>query len=111
MRKKMSSSSSPLRGQVFFVRYPGVGEKPAVVVSNNPRNRALRDVLVARISTAPKPKIASIVELPHGEPIVGAVLCDDLSPVEKSDLVRAAGGLSARAMSLVDAGLKVALAL
>ncbi len=88
-----------------------IGEKPVLVVSNNIRNRNLRDVVVARITTAGKPDLPSIVTLPPGEPVVGRVLCDDLSTVSKEHLSRHAGGLSRATMHAVDSGLRVALAL
>lgn len=105
-----SSTSVPLRGQVFFAQWDEVGEKPVLVVSNSTRNRVLRDVIVARITGAPnKPDIPSIVTLPAGEPIAGRVLCDDLSTMSKVALVRPVGGLSRPTMRRVDAGLKEAL--
>ena len=102
---------APLRGQLFFADLEGVGEKPVVVVSNNGRNNALPNVLVARITTVPKPFLPSIVLLPDGEPLAGRVLCDELRTVAKTQLRRPAGELSRRAMGAVDAGLRVALAL
>jgi mRNA interferase MazF len=106
-----SRDASPLRGQVFFADLPNIGEKPVVVVSNNVRNRALRDVLVARITTASRPDIASVVPIPDGEPVVGRVLCDDVSQLPKSSFMRLAGGLSRPTMRAVDEGLRVALGL
>jgi mRNA interferase MazF len=108
---QMSRSFQPLRGQVYFADLELETEKPVVVVSNNARNRALGTVLVARITTAPKPALRSIVPLPHGEPLTGKVLCDDLRMLAKSHLVRHGGGLSRQTMSAVDAGLKEALGL
>jgi mRNA interferase MazF len=105
----MSSRGAPLRGQVYFVEVPRIGAKPCVVVSNDRRNRAYREVIVARITTAPKPDVPSIVSLPHGEVVAGSVLCDDLSAVPKGALGRQAGGLSQRTMERVNRGLKEAL--
>ncbi len=107
----MGSGSAPLRGQVFFASLGSIGEKPVLVVSNNTRNRILNDVLVARITTAPKPDIPSIVLLPHNEPVSGHVLCDDLSTVSKGLLTKPAGGLSRPTMNAVDDSLRVALGL
>lgn len=101
----------PLRGQVFFVDFPRVGRKPIVVVSNNQRNAALMSVLGARITSAPKPPLPTIVELGVDEPVRGRVLCDDVVVIPKSRLGRRAGGLSPRAMFGVDRGLGVALGL
>ncbi|MGH3976636.1 MAG: type II toxin-antitoxin system PemK/MazF family toxin [Pseudonocardiaceae bacterium] len=42
--------SAPLRGQAYRADI-GFGSKPWLVVSNNHRNRALSDLLAARITT------------------------------------------------------------
>ena len=94
---------------MFFAEIPRLGEKPVLVVSNSTRNRILGDVIVARITSAAKPDIPSIVVLPDGEPVVGRVLCDDLSTMSKDFLRRPAGGLSRPTMQRIDAGLKEAL--
>lgn len=86
-----------------------VGRKPWLVVSNNGRNRSLRSVLVARVTTSLKPPIDSIVELPPGECVVGRVLCDDLVTVYEDDEPQLAGALSPGSMRRVDAALAVAL--
>jgi mRNA interferase MazF len=105
----MSSPEAPLRGQVFFAQWGDAGEKPVLVVSNSTRNRHLQDVIVARITSAPKPDIPSIVLLPSNEPVDGRIVCDDLSTMAKSVLKRAAGGLSRQTMQRVDTALKEAL--
>ena len=104
---------APLRGQVYDVPFRQGGRKPAVIVSNNRRNEKLPDVLVARLTTAPKPTVHSIVELDgRDQPLVGRVLCDDLDRVPKSLLTNLPrGALTAGTMRRVDEGLKVALAL
>lgn len=99
----------PLRGQVYFIESPRVGRKPVLIVSNNRRNRALPDVLAARITSAPKPTLETIIELPPGEPVNGRVLCDDILKVSRSSLDRPTGGLSRSTMSAVNTGLRVAL--
>lgn len=99
-----------IRGNVYFADL-GAGEKPWLVVSNNGRNNALGSALVVRITTTVKPELASIVVLEHGEPVVGRVLCDDITMIYDDDPVRHAGGLSLAAMTKVAAALKVALAL
>jgi mRNA interferase MazF len=99
-----------IRGNVYFADL-GAGEKPWLVVSNNGRNSALGSALVVRITTTVKPSLASIVELEHGEPVVGRVLCDDITVIYDDDQARHAGGLSLAAMTKVAVALKVALAL
>jgi mRNA interferase MazF len=103
--------SQPLRGQVFEVEVSGAGRKPFLIVSNKERNRALDTVLVIRITTAPRPNLATIVAIPAGESVVGRALCDYVTVLGKDRLGRELGALSARTMRAVDAGLKTALAL
>lgn len=100
------------RGQVYWATFDAsVGRKPWLVVSNNARNRRLDDVLVARITSSPKPRISSIVELPHGECVAGSVLCDDIIAMYEDDAPELAGALSPGAMRRVDAALAAALGL
>lgn len=98
------------RGQVYWATFDAnVGRKPWLVVSNNTRNRRLSDVLVVRITPSPKPRISSIVELPHGECVAGSVLCDDLITMYEEDSPELAGALSPGVMRRVDAALAAAL--
>lgn len=89
----------------------GYGEKPFVIVSNNARNRSLNTYLAVRITTSPKPKIPSIVELGSEDPLVGRALCDDIIILYEEDLRRDVGGLSLRTLQQVGSGLRHALAL
>jgi mRNA interferase MazF len=98
-----------VRGNVYFADLTGAGEKPWLVVSNNARNRALGSALVARITTTVKPPLASIVELDHTDPLVGRVLCDDITTIYNDDPHRHAGGLSLGTMGAVAVALRVAL--
>lgn len=101
-----------LRGQVYWATFDEeIGEKPWLVVSNNQRNTRLGSALVVRVTTSPKPPLASIVELTHEDPLAGRVLCDDITVLYSDDSRRPAGTLSPRSMQAVDAGLKVALGL
>lgn len=103
-------TAAPMRGQIYRVRIAG-DLKSVVIVSNNARNRRLGSVLAVRVTTAPKPSLASIVEIPKGEAVVGRAMCDEVAPVRKELLGAHVGALSREAMRAVDAGLKVALAL
>lgn len=100
----------PARGRVYMADI-GYGDKPFLVVSNNARNRALDDCLAVRITTSPKPDIASVVELSGVDPLVGRVLCDDLVKLFRDELRRDVGALSAGSMARVRVGLLHALAL
>lgn len=99
-----------VRGQVFWADI-GAGRKPYLVVSNNPRNRNLGSALVVRITTTPKPALASIVALGPADPLVGRVLCDDITVLYADDRTEPAGALAPATMRQVDAALRVALAL
>ena len=88
-----------------------IGEKPWLVVSNNQRNTRLGSALVVRMTTSQKPPLASIVELGSDDPLVGRVLCDDITVMYSDDPYRPAGALSPRTMQAVDAAVKVALGL
>jgi len=100
----------PIRGRVYRAD-PGAGPKPWLVVSNNARNRALNDVLVVRITTSVKPALASIVELGPAEPLVGRVLCDDLGPMYRDEIMEDLGALSNQTMVKVSTALQHVLAL
>lgn len=101
-----------VRGQVYWATFDQhLGRKPWLVVSNNTRNRALGDVLVARITTTDKPRIRSIVQIPHGECVAGSVLCDDLQHMYPDDDPALAGALSPSVMRQVDDALAAALGL
>ena len=100
----------PERGQVYRLRADGASTA-AVVVSNDLRNATLPTVLVARVTTAPKPSVPTIVALPVGEPMVGRVVCDSLAEVHTKDLQKPVGALSRAVMRRIDAGLRAALAL
>ena len=101
-----------LRGQVYWATFDErIGEKPWLVVSNNQRNARLGSALVVRVTTSPKPPLASIVELTHEDPLAGRVLCDDITVLYSDEPYRLAGTLSQGTMRAVDAALKVALAL
>lgn len=100
------------RGQVYWATFDQeVGRKPWLVVSNNARNRQLHSVLVARITTTPKPALRSIVPLPLGECVMGSIICDDLVCMYESDRPDLAGALSPSSMRAVDKALAAALGL
>lgn len=100
------------RGQDYWATFDAaVGRKPWLVVSTNTHNRNLGDVLFARISTTPKPRISSIVELPPGECVTGSVLCDDIIAMYEDDSPELTGALSPRTMRDVDRALAAALGL
>lgn len=89
----------------------GSGEKPFLVVSNNARNTKLEDCLAVRITTSAKPDIASIVPLTPADPLVGRVLCDDITPVYRDEFKRDVGALSGHTMAQVAVALRFALSI
>jgi mRNA interferase MazF len=89
----------------------GAGRKPWLVVSNNARNRQLDSCLAVRITTTPKPRVASIVELSPHDPVAGRVLCDDIAILYRDELLEDRGALAPDTMRAIADGLRVALAL
>lgn len=104
---------SYLRGEVYGYKFdPDADPKPALIVSNNAKNRSRFPIVhVLRITTAPKGKLDTIVPIPSSETIKGSVICDDLALVLKDDLQDRCGALSPRTMALVDDALRVVLSL
>lgn len=103
----------PVRGRVYgAVVSEDLGEKLYLVVSNNRRNRALRDVLVVRLTTSAKPAMTTIVDMtPADRPLVGRALCDDVDTLYKDEITREIGAVSPATMRRVDLGLAAALSL
>jgi mRNA interferase MazF len=101
--------STQIRGRVIWFELAEVGQRPAVVVSNDARNRALGSALVARITNSPKPRLSSIVELTEADPMAGRVLCDELIEVNDKEVVTNSGPLSPTTLRSVEAGLMNAL--
>lgn len=101
-----------LRGRVYAAVTAAVAvEKYYVVVSNNPRNKALPHVLAIPLTTTPKPALPSIVRLGKQEPLTGWAMCDDLCEIWEDEVRRDLGALSPQAMSAVNDGLRAALGL
>lgn len=99
----------PVRGVVYWMDL-GFGAKPWLVVSNNPRNRALDTVLAARITTTVKP-MPTRIDLAAADGLVGQVLCDDLEQVFSDRLGERVTVLTPATMARVGIGLRYALAL
>ena len=82
-----------------------------MVVSNNVRNRTLRDVVMVRLTTANKPDIQSIVEFGAGE--ISEARCfavaDDVWMIGKEWLRDRVGALTPTQMERVSRALRVAL--
>ncbi|MFZ5870584.1 MAG: type II toxin-antitoxin system PemK/MazF family toxin, partial [Actinomycetota bacterium] len=75
----MSGPWPLVRGRVYGAQLSHIdGEKYYLVVSNNARNRQLQSALAVRLTTTPKPDLASIVTLSPPEVFSGSVVCDDI---------------------------------
>ena len=101
-----------LRGRVYAAQLSNMdSEKFFLVVSNNRRNAHLPQVLAIRLTTTPKPRLPSIVELAHPEAFVGRAVCDDIVELYEDEVRRDLGALSPGAMAAVNRGLAAALGL
>lgn len=99
-----------VRGRVYAARLSHLDEdKYFLVVSNNRRNRNLSQVLAVRLTTSPKPSLASIVPLGPPEVFSGSVVCDDIVEIWEDEVRRDLGALSRPAMEAVARGLAAAL--
>lgn len=106
------TSTWPLsRGHVVTADIGLDEPKLFVVVSNNRRNRQLRSVLGARITTSKKPEIASIVVIGENESVIGSVVCDDIVEIYQDEVLQRRSALSPRMMFKVSEGLAHALGL
>ena len=99
------------RGQIWWVDIGLDENKRFVVVSNNVRNRALRDVVMVRLTTANKPDIPSIAAFGAGE--ISQTRCfavaDDVWMIGKEWLRDRVGTLTPKQMERVSQTLRVAL--
>lgn len=96
-----------LRGQVWAVDLPDVGEKFFVIVSNNNRNASRYPrVHLARLTARPQPPLPSIVRLDAHDFGGGYVLCDEVAPVSKDRLKRQVGVISPVGMRRVADAIK-----
>jgi mRNA-degrading endonuclease toxin of MazEF toxin-antitoxin module len=80
-----------------------------VVVSNNRRSRALSSVLGVRRTTAEKPGLPSIVELPPAEVLSGRAACDDVYELWDDEVREDLGAFRPPTMAAIDDGLRAAL--
>ena len=101
------------RGAVWFVDIPSVGDKPALIVSWQPIQNALKAAIVARITSAEKERsLPTAIRLGAGEgglEQAGYVLCHDLFTIEREQFRRQAGMLTAPRLLEVEDALRRAL--
>lgn len=102
--------TAPQRGQVYRADL-GYGPKPWLIVSNNPRNRRLTDVLAVRMTTTAR-QLPTWVELEAADqPLIGYVNTDNIETLDKNELGDYLGALAPATMDKVDRALSIALAL
>jgi mRNA-degrading endonuclease toxin of MazEF toxin-antitoxin module len=101
------------RGAVWFVEIPGVGDKPALIVSWQPIQQALDSAIVARIrSVARRRSLPTAVGLEAGEAGLehpGFVICHDLSTINRDRFRRYVGTLPPAKLLEVERALHRAL--
>ena len=101
------------RGDVWFVDFPNVGDKPALVLSWQPIHDALGAAIVARITSRTKRRsLPTAVELGAQEAGLsepGYVLCHDLATIRVERFRRRCGALPSSRLGEVEAALRRAL--
>lgn len=108
-------ADSPMRGEVYWVNLDPVvgseqaGDRPAVVISPNTRNRAMNTLVVAAITTKIRDRTSVIAPLmAAGSPLPteSAVLTFQIRTIDKLRIRRFAGTLSREQMISVARGLR-----
>ena len=104
------------RGDVYWVDLnPTKGseinkQRPCVIVSATPINRARNTVIVVPLSTAARPRPPIIISVECLGKEVAAV-CDQIRTVDKSRLQKIAGSLSEEDVTVLEDGLRQILCL
>jgi mRNA interferase MazF len=105
------------RGDVFFANLEPVigseqgGNRPVLIVQNNLGNRHAPTVIIAAITSKPKPPLPTHLPI-RCFPELGAgsvVLLEQLRTIDKCRLGRYVGSVGAANMALVDAAIAVSL--
>lgn len=103
------------KGAVHLAALPGLGQRPALIVSSDLVNLRLRQPVVARITATDRPRaLRTYVWIAADETGLeqdSYVLCHDLSTVPAEALGKRLGLLTVERMEEVDAALGRALAL
>lgn len=104
------------RGDIYWVDLnPTKGseinkQRPCVIVSATPINRARNTVIVVPLSTAARARPPIVIEIECLNRNVTAI-CDQIRTVDKSRLVKAAGRLSLEDLDSLDESLRQVLSL
>jgi mRNA-degrading endonuclease toxin of MazEF toxin-antitoxin module len=103
------------RGAVYYAEIPDAGDKPVLVVSAEPINRALANVLALRISSVSRsralPTVVPLEAGTAGHPAESFVICHDVFTLPKDRFRRAAGRIPPQKLFEVERALRVAFAL
>lgn len=103
----------PQRGRVYLA--PLGDESDAenkfwLCVSNNARNPRLDEFIAVRVTTTRRPRLATWVPLGAADrPWVGGVMCDDIGPIYRDQVIKDAGALSDATMRRVETALLIVL--
>lgn len=102
------------RGQVWWARISGVGDKPVLIVSADTLNRVLDEVTVARITAVERERVLpTYVKLEAGEvenlPARSFVICHNIYTLPKRSLKSLAGELASLRLLAVEDALGAAL--
>jgi mRNA interferase MazF len=99
-----------LCGRIYRAHLAHIGDdKFFLVVSNNRRNRAFKQVLAARLTTtSPRDGRPAMVPLGPGEIMTGWVSCDDIETLYDDEVRADVGAIMAETMRRVEAGLQAA---
>lgn len=102
-----------IRGDVHQTRLPGLGRRPALIVSWDSVNVRLRQPIVARITATERERsLDTFVALDPGEAgaeLPSYVLCHDLSTVRAQDIGVYLGTVGPTRMREVEAALRRSL--
>lgn len=100
------------RGEVYDVDWPGLGARPAVIVTRPSAIPHLANVTVVLITTRVR-GLPTEVELgtAHGLIEGSVVNCDNVLTIPKSALARHRGALGPAELQRLDDALRIALAL
>lgn len=103
------------RGEVWWARWPDVGEKPVLVVSRRGVSLQLRPIVARTTSVARERSHPSTVTIPAGEveglPDESYIVCHDLYTLDARDLLRAAGRIPPGRLTEVEQALRWTLGL
>ena len=112
----MNTRENPLRGHLYWIRVPdepGGKKRPALVLSNDVRNRLAADVIVVPLSGTirPAPTHVRIRRREGGVPRTSVIKAEHITTISKSRLVSGplGGPLSARRMVQVEKAVLAAI--